>query len=73
MWNAAEKARTRKNATVGRELEIALPAELGPGAREALVMNFARELVATASVRVPLTGLICLAATFVHTAEKLSL
>lgn len=46
LWNAAEKAETRKNSTVGREFEIAIPAELGPGARQALVMNFARELVA---------------------------
>ena len=30
LWNAAEAAEKRKNATVGREFEIALPAELGP-------------------------------------------
>lgn len=46
LWNAAEKAETRKNSTVGREFEIALPAELGARERQALVMNFARELVA---------------------------
>ena len=46
LWNAAEKAETRKNSTVGREFEVALPNELGARARRALVMNFARELVA---------------------------
>jgi ATP-dependent exoDNAse (exonuclease V) alpha subunit len=46
LWNAAEKAETRKNSTVGREFEIALPAELGARGRQELVMNFARELVA---------------------------
>lgn len=46
LWNAAEKAETRKNSTVGREFEVALPSELGAHARQALVMNFARELVA---------------------------
>jgi len=46
LWNAAEKAETRKNSTVAREFEIALPTELGARARRALVMNFARELVA---------------------------
>jgi hypothetical protein len=29
LWNAAEQAETRKNSTVAREFEIALPAELG--------------------------------------------
>ncbi|HAZ60146.1 MAG TPA: conjugal transfer protein TraA, partial [Gammaproteobacteria bacterium] len=28
LWNAAEQAETRKNSTVAREYEIALPAEL---------------------------------------------
>ena len=28
LWNAAEQAETRKNSTVAREFEIALPSEL---------------------------------------------
>jgi ATP-dependent exoDNAse (exonuclease V) alpha subunit len=46
LWNAAEAAEKRKNATVGREFEIALPAELAPRERQALAVGFARELVA---------------------------
>jgi hypothetical protein len=30
LWNAAEQAETRKNSTVAREFEIALPEELSP-------------------------------------------
>ena len=30
LWNAAEQAEKRKNSTVAREFEIALPAELSP-------------------------------------------
>ena len=45
LWNAAEAAEKRKNATVGREFEIALPAELAPRERQALAVGFARELV----------------------------
>jgi Ni/Co efflux regulator RcnB len=33
LWNAAEQAETRKNSTVAREFEIALPAELDAGER----------------------------------------
>lgn len=46
LWNAAESADKRKNSTVAREFEIALPAELGPQERQALAIAFARELVA---------------------------
>src|SRR6185437_12733602 len=46
LWNAAEAAEKRRNATVGREFEIALPAELAPRERQALAVGFARELVA---------------------------
>lgn len=46
LWNAAEAAEKRRNATVGREFEIALPAELAPLERQALAVGFARELVA---------------------------
>ena len=45
LWNAAELAETRKNSTVAREFEIALPAELDAGQRQRLAVDFARELV----------------------------
>mgnify|MGYP000867295247 CR=1 FL=1 len=45
LWNAAEQAETRKNSTVAREFEIALPAELSPDERQRLARDFARELV----------------------------
>ena len=45
LWNAAEAAEHRRNSTVAREFEIALPAELSAGERRALAMRFARELV----------------------------
>jgi hypothetical protein len=46
LWNAAEQAETRKNSTVAREFEIALPAELDAEQRQRLAADFARELVA---------------------------
>ena len=45
LWNAAEQAETRKNSTVAREFEIALPAELSPEERRRLAVEFAREIV----------------------------
>jgi hypothetical protein len=45
LWNAAEQAETRKNSTVAREFEIALPAELDAEQRQRLAVDFARELV----------------------------
>ena len=45
LWNAAEQAEKRKNSTVAREFEIALPAELSPDERQRLALDFARELV----------------------------
>ena len=45
LWNAAEQAEKRKNSTVAREFEIALPSELSPEQREKLAHDFARELV----------------------------
>ena len=45
LWNAAEHAETRKNSTVAREFEIALPAELDAEQRQRLAADFARELV----------------------------
>jgi plasmid mobilization system relaxase len=41
LWNAAEQAETRKNSTVAREFEIALPAELDAGERQRLAADFA--------------------------------
>lgn len=46
LWNAAELAETRRNSTVAREFEIALPGELAPAERRALACEFAAELTA---------------------------
>ena len=40
LWNAAEAAETRKNSRLGREVVIALPAELSHGEMETLVEEF---------------------------------
>lgn len=45
LWNAAEAAETRKNSTVAREFEIALPAELSADERRELANELAREIV----------------------------
>ena len=45
LWNAAEQSETRKNSTVAREFEIALPSELDEGQRQQLAHGFAREIV----------------------------
>ncbi len=45
LWNAVEAAETRKNSTVAREFEIALPADLDAKARQELVTQFATALV----------------------------
>lgn len=45
LWNAAEQAETRKNSTVAREFEVALPLELSAEERRYLAVSFARELV----------------------------
>jgi len=45
LWNAAEAAEKRKNSTVAREFEIALPSELSAAGREALAYRFTHELV----------------------------
>jgi hypothetical protein len=45
LWNEAEKAETRKNSTLGREIELALPAFLTPEERRAIVEQFAGELI----------------------------
>ncbi len=46
MWNAAEQAETRKNSTVAREFEVALPSELTDSERQRLALDFAKEIVA---------------------------
>ena len=45
LCNAAELAEKRKNSTVAREFEVALPAELNRDQRLELVREFARDLV----------------------------
>lgn len=45
LWSAAEVSETRKNSTVAREFEVALPAELSADERKQLAHDFARELV----------------------------
>src|SRR3546814_15851755 len=44
LWNAAELAETRTNATVAREYEITLPVELPATVRRKLPMGLARAL-----------------------------
>ena len=44
LWNAAEQAETRKNSTVAREYEIALPSELSADERRELTLGLAREI-----------------------------
>ena len=44
LWNAAEQAETRKNSTVAREYEIALPVELSADERRELALGLAREI-----------------------------
>jgi ATP-dependent exoDNAse (exonuclease V) alpha subunit len=45
LWNTAEQAETRKNSTVAREFEIALPSELSENERKKLAITFAKEIV----------------------------
>ena len=52
LWNAAEQAETRKNSTVAREYEIALPAELSADERRTLTLDLAREISARHGVAV---------------------
>jgi ATP-dependent exoDNAse (exonuclease V) alpha subunit len=44
LWNAAEEAEKRKDARVAREYEVALPHELSPRERTALVREFSQEI-----------------------------
>jgi hypothetical protein len=45
LWNAVELAETRKNSTVAREFEVALPDELDKYQRAQLVHSFVQEIV----------------------------
>lgn len=45
LWNAAEQSENRKNSTVAREFEIALPSELPEKERQRLALDFAKEIV----------------------------
>lgn len=45
LWSAAELAEKRKNSTVAREVEVALPHELAPAQRHALAEQITRRLV----------------------------
>lgn len=45
LWNAAEQKESRKNSTVAREFEIALPSELSAPERRRLALDLAREIV----------------------------
>ncbi|MGB3873395.1 MAG: MobA/MobL family protein [Stenotrophomonas sp.] len=45
LWSAAEHAERRKDATVAREFEMALPHELNDGQRSALAAEISRALV----------------------------
>jgi ATP-dependent exoDNAse (exonuclease V) alpha subunit len=46
LWNAAELAETRKNSTVAREIEVALPTEISPQHRRELACALAHEIAA---------------------------
>ena len=45
LWNAVEKSETRKNSTVAREFEVALPSELSADQRKELAHDFTNTLV----------------------------
>ena len=45
LWNAAELSETRKNSTVAREFEVAIPKELTPFQGIELVRDFTQKLV----------------------------
>src|ERR1017187_1652886 len=52
LWNAAERAETRKNSTLGREVELALPSLLEPADRQRIAERFAAALVERYNVAV---------------------
>lgn len=45
LWNAANAAEKRKNSTLAREVELALPAAVSAEAREGIAWDFAQHLV----------------------------
>jgi hypothetical protein len=45
LWNAAERAETRKNSPLAREVELALPSLLEPADRQPIAERFAAALV----------------------------
>jgi len=52
LWNAAEQAEKRKNSTLAREVELALPSFLSPGERQNIAQAYAAELVGRYGVAV---------------------
>lgn len=52
LWNAAERAETRKNSTLAREVELALPSFLEPSDRQRIAEQFAAALVERYNVAV---------------------
>jgi hypothetical protein len=44
LWNAAEAAERRKDSRIARKVEIALPAEMTAEQREALVVEWSRDI-----------------------------
>jgi hypothetical protein len=52
LWNAAERAETRKNSTVAREIILALPYDLNFKSRQKLVRAIAGEIVAAHRVAI---------------------
>ena len=52
LWNMAEQSEKRKNSTVAREIEVALPAELNLEGQKILVKNFCKKLANSHGVAV---------------------
>lgn len=52
LWNAAERAETRRNSTLAREVELALPSFLSPEDRQRITEEYARALVERYNVAV---------------------
>lgn len=52
LWNQVEAAEHRKNSTVAREVEVALPSELNAEQRQQLAIDLAREISAKHTVPV---------------------
>jgi len=45
LWNQAEQSEKRKNSTVAREFVVALPEELNQEQRQALVVDFSKQMI----------------------------